>query len=188
MVFHLPLRQPEGFVASWLRLMGLDLNAPDHTTLSRRNRDVLVPAVRRADAGAIHLVVDSTGLKIDGAGEWCSRKHRTAHERSGWRKLHIGVDDNGYVVAETLTQNTGDDADLLPDLLGQIDAPLRRFTGDGALGAAEPAYREDCRDRQTGVAERNRRPTAGPRRGHVPPVQTDPRRQSPCEGVRGAAA
>ena len=110
MVFHLPLRQPEGFVASWLRLMGLDLNAPDHTTLSRRNRDVLVPAVRRADDGAIHLVVDSTGLKIDGAGEWCSRKHRQAHERSGWRKLHIGVDDNGYVVAETLTQNTGDGA------------------------------------------------------------------------------
>ncbi len=166
MVFHLPLRQPEGFVASWLRLMGLDLNAPDHTTLSRRNRDVLVPAVRRADDGPIHLVVGSTGLKIDGAGEWCSRKHRTAHERSGWRKLHIGVDDNGYVVAETLTQNTG----------------------DGALRAAEPAYREDCRDRQTGVAERNRRPAAGPRRGHVPPVQTDPRRQSPCDGVRGAAA
>jgi len=211
MVFHLPLRQPEGFVASWLRLMGLDLNAPDHTTLSRRNRDVLVPAVRRADTGPIHLVVDSTGLKIDGAGEWCSRKHRQAHERSGWRKLHIGVDDNGYVVAETLTQNTGDDADILPDLLGQIDAPLRRFTGDGAydtrsvytavgdaggsvaegdgaLGAAEPADREDCRDRQTGVAERNRRPAAGPRRGHVPPVQTDPRRQSPCEGIRGAAA
>ena len=132
MVFHLPLRQTEGFVASLLRLMGLDLNAPDHTTLSRRNRDVLVPAVRRADDGPIHLVVDSTGLKIYGAGEWCSRKHRKANERSGWRKLHIGVDENGYVVAETLTQNTVDDADTLPDLLGQIDAPLRRFTGDGA--------------------------------------------------------
>ena len=132
MLFHLPLRQTEGFVASLLRLMGLDLNTPDHTTLSRRNRDVLVPAVRRADDGPIHLVVDSTGLKIYGAGEWCSRKHRKANERSGWRKLHIGVDDDGYVVAETLTQNTVDDADVLPDLLGQVDAPLRRFTGDGA--------------------------------------------------------
>ena len=70
--------------------------------------------------------------KIYGAGEWCSRKHRKAHERGGWRKLHFGVDEDGYVVAEALTQNTVDDADILPDLLGQIDAPLRRFTGDGA--------------------------------------------------------
>ena len=132
MLFHLPLRQTEGFVASLLRLMGLDLNAPDHTTLSRRNREVLVPALRRADGRPIHLIVDSTGLKIYGAGEWCSRKHRKAHERGGWRKLHIGVDDDGYIVAETLTQNTVDDADMLPNLLDQIVAPLRRFTGDGA--------------------------------------------------------
>ena len=132
MLFHLPLRQTEGFVASLLRLMGRHLNAPDHTTLCRRNRDVLVPALRRADDGPIHLIVDSTGLKIYGAGEWCSRKHRKATERGGWRKLHIGVDDDGYVVTEALTQSTVDDADVLPDLLDQVDAPLRRFTGDGA--------------------------------------------------------
>ena len=132
MLFHLPLRQTEGFVASLLRLMDLDLHAPDHTTLSRRNRDVLVPALRREADGALHLIVDSTGLKIYGAGEWCSRKHRKANERRGWRKLHIGVDEDGYVVAETLTQNTVDDADVLPDLLGQVDAPLGRVTGDGA--------------------------------------------------------
>ena len=132
MLFHLPLRQAEGFVASLLRLMDLDLNAPDHTTLSRRNRDVLVPALSRDDDRPIHLIVDSTGLKMYGAGEWCSRKHRKANERGGWRKLHIGVDDDGYVVAAALTQNTVDDADMLPDLLGQIDAPLRRVTGDGA--------------------------------------------------------
>ena len=83
MLFHLPLRQTEGFVASLLRLMGLDLHAPDHTTLSRRNGDVLVPALSRAHDGPIHLIVDSTGLKIYGAGEWCSRKHRKAHERGG---------------------------------------------------------------------------------------------------------
>ena len=132
MLFHLPLRQTEGFVASLLRLMDLDLHAPDHTTLSRRNRDVLVPALNRSDDGPIHLIVDSTGLKIYGAGEWCTRKHRKAHERGGWRKLHIGVDADGYVVAATLTQNTVDDADMLPALLDQVDAPLRRFTGDGA--------------------------------------------------------
>ena len=132
MLFHLPLRQTEGFVASLLRLTGRNLHAPDHTTLSRRNRNVLVPALRRVGDGPFHLIVDSTGLKIYGAGERCSRKHRKAHERGGWRKLHIGVDDDGYVVAAALTQKTVDDADMLPDLLGQIDAPLRRFTGDGA--------------------------------------------------------
>ena len=213
MLFHLPLRQTEGFVASLLRLMALDLNAPDHTTLSRRNRDVRVPALSRAEDGPIHLIVDSTGLKIYGAGEWCSRKHRKANERRGWRKLHIGVDEDGYVVAETLTHNTVDDGEMLPDLLGQIDAPLRRFTGDGAydkhsvyqavgeaggpgvevvvpprrLATAAPKatgpweqrnqhIERICRDRQTGVAEGNRLPAAGPRRGHIPPVQTDPRR------------
>ena len=104
MLFHLPRRQTEGFVASLLRLMGLDLSAPDHTTLSRRNKDVLVPALSRGDGGPIHLVVDSTGLKIYGAGEWCSRKHRKANERGGWRKLHLGVDDDdGDVVAAALT-------------------------------------------------------------------------------------
>ena len=83
LLFHLPLRQTEGFVASVLRLMDLDLNAPAHTTLSRRNRDVRVPALSRADGGPLHLIVDSTGLKISGAGEWCARKHRKAHERGG---------------------------------------------------------------------------------------------------------
>ena len=92
---------------------------------------MLVPALSRDDR-PIHLIVDSTGLKIYGAGEWCSRKHRKANERGEWRKLHIGVDDDGYVVAAALTQNTVDDADMLPDLLGQISAPLRRFTGDSA--------------------------------------------------------
>ncbi len=158
MLFHLPLRQTEGFVASLLRLMGLDLNAPDHTTLSRRNRDVLVPALSRDDGGPIHLIVDSTGLKIYGAGEWCSSKHRTANERGGWRKLHLGVDDDGVAAR------------------------------DGALEAEKPAYREDRHNRKTGVAEGDRLPGAGPRRGHVPPVQTDPRRQSACEGVRSPAA
>jgi hypothetical protein len=131
-VFRLPLRQTEGFLASLLRLMELDLDAPDHTTLSRRNQTVEVPAFRRDHAGPIHLIVDSTGLKIFGAGEWNSRKHREAKDRRGWRKLHLGVDGDGFIVAEALTKNTKDDAAVLPDLLGQIEGPIRRFTGDGA--------------------------------------------------------
>ncbi len=99
MVFHLPLRQTEGFVGSLLRLMGLDLKAPDHSTLSRRGEHVEMPPLCRDHDGPIHLVVDSTGLKISGASDWSSRKHRKGKGRRGWRKLHIGVDDDGFVVA-----------------------------------------------------------------------------------------
>ena len=109
----------------------MDLQAPDHTTLCRRAKDVELPSIGRHHDGPVHLIVDSTGLKIYGAGEWCSRKHRKANERSGWRKLHIGVDGDGYVVAEVLTENTVDDADVVPALLGQVDDPVGRFTGDG---------------------------------------------------------
>lgn len=123
MLFHLPLRQTEGFVASLLRLMGLDLHAPDRTTISRRNSGVVVPALGRWDGGPIHLIVSSTGLKISGAGEWCARKHWKATERRGWRKLHLGVDDDGYLVAEALTGHTVDDADMVPNLLDQVDGP-----------------------------------------------------------------
>jgi hypothetical protein len=164
MLFHLPLRQTEGFVASLCRLMRLDLTAPDHTTLSRRNRDVLVPTLRRHDDGPIHLIVDSTGLKIYGAGEWCARKHRKATERRGWRKLHLGVDDDGYIVAEGLTGHTVDDADMLPDLLDQVDAPLRRFTGDGAYdtrGVYEAVGEAGCPNVEVVVPPR-RSATASP--------------------------
>ncbi len=131
-VFRLPLRQTEGFLASLLRLLELDLDAPDHTTLSRRNQTVDVPALRRVHAGPMHLIVDSSELKIFGAGKWNSRKHRKAKDRSGWRKLHIGVDGDGFVVAEALTEDKKDDAAVLPERLAQIDGQIRRFTGDGA--------------------------------------------------------
>ena len=78
MVFHLPLRQTEGFLDSLLRLMELDLKAPDHTTLSRRNKDVDVPCPTRAHEGALHLIVDSRGLKISGAGEWHAHRHKSS--------------------------------------------------------------------------------------------------------------
>ncbi len=132
LVFHLPLRQTEGFVGSLLRLMGLDLKAPDHSTLSRRGEDVEMPRLCREHEGPIHLVVDSTGLKISSAGDWSSRKHRKGKARRGWRELHIGVDDEGFVVAAQLTGSKRDDASVVPDLLEQIDSEVRRFIGDGA--------------------------------------------------------
>ncbi len=132
MVFHLPLRQTEGFVGSLLHLMGLDLKAPDHSTLSRRGEDVELPRLCCGHEGPIDLVVDSTGLRISSAGGWSSRKHRKGKARRGWRKLHIGVDGDGFVVAAQLTGSRRGDASAVPDLLEQIDGEVQRFTGDGA--------------------------------------------------------
>ena len=136
-VFHLPLRQTEGFVASLLRLMGLEVSAPDHTTLSRRHKDVNVSLpTRDVRDSPIHLIVDSTGLKIFGAGEWHSHRHKAGKARRDWRKLHVGVDAEGFVVATKLTESTVDDASVVPELLEQVDAPIERFTGDGAYDRA----------------------------------------------------
>jgi hypothetical protein len=131
-LFLLPLRQTEGFLESLLRLMGLDLKAPDHTTLSRRNQTVEVPPLTRVHDGPISLVVDSTRLKIMGSGEWNVHKYKASRKRRDWRKLHIGVDEEGFIVAAKLTASSGDDASTLPDLLDQIEAPIRRFAADGA--------------------------------------------------------
>ena len=113
-VFSLPLRQTEGFLDSLLRLMGLNLKAPDHTTLSRRNQIVAVPPLTRSHDGPIDLIVDSTGLKILGCGEWNAHKHKASKKRRDWRKLHIGVDAEGFIVAAELTASSRDDASTLP--------------------------------------------------------------------------
>ena len=131
-VFGLPLRQTEGFLDSLLRLMGLDLKAPDHTTLSRRNQIVAMPPLTRSHDSPICLIVDSTGLTILGCGEWNAHKHKASKKRRDWRKLHIGVDEEGFIVAAELTASSVDDASTLPDLLDQIEVPIRRFTADGA--------------------------------------------------------
>src|SRR4051812_12621788 len=89
-VFHLPFRQTEGLIGSVIGLLGLDLAVPDHTTLCRRAETLEVPRPR-SDGEAVHLLVDSTGLKLCGAGEWLLEKHGTSKRRS-WRKLHLGMD------------------------------------------------------------------------------------------------
>ena len=130
-VFRLALRQTEGLIGSIIRLLGLDLAIPDHSTLSRRSETLAV--VRpRSNAEPVHLLVDSTGVKLSGAGEWLVEKHGTSRRRS-WRKLHIGVDaDTGHIVAATLTAHDVDDGAQVGALLDQIDGPIASFTADGA--------------------------------------------------------
>jgi hypothetical protein len=134
-VFRLALRQTEGLIGSIIHLLGVNLAVPDHSTLSRRAETLDVPKPRPssgAETGSMHLLVDSTGLKLCGAGEWLVEKHGTKTRRS-WRKLHIGMDaDTGEIVAAELTTNDVDDASRVGSLLDQVEGPLASFTGDGA--------------------------------------------------------
>jgi Transposase DDE domain len=130
-VFRLALRQTEGLIGSIIRLLGLDLAIPDHTTLSRRAETLAVARLQVSEE-PVHLMVDSTGLKLSGAGEWLVEKHGTSRRRS-WRKLHVGVDaDTGRIVATALTTNDVDDGSQVGPLLDQIDGSITSFTGDGA--------------------------------------------------------
>jgi len=117
-VFRLALRQTEGLIGSVIGLLGLALAVPDHTTLCRRAETLEVPRPRpRRDGEPLHLLVDSTGLKLCGAGEWLVEKHGTKTRRS-WRKLHIGLDaDTGQVVAAALTTKEVDDGAEVGPLL-----------------------------------------------------------------------
>src|SRR4051794_23714871 len=137
-VFRLGLRQTEGLIGSILRLLGLDLAVPDHTTLSRRAGTLEVPRPRPpAGGGPLHLLVDSTGLKLGGPGEWLVEKHGTRTRRA-WRKLHLGVDaDTGRIEAVELTTKEADDASRVGPLLDQVDGPVASLTGDGAYDRAD---------------------------------------------------
>jgi IS5 family transposase len=130
-VFRLALRQTEGLIGSLITLLGLDLSVPDHSTLSRRAETLELPKPR-SGTRPIHLLVDSTGLRLCGPGEWLVEKHGS-RTRQSWRKLHIGVDaDTGRIVASTLTANDVDDASQVGRLLDQVAGPVASFTADGA--------------------------------------------------------
>jgi hypothetical protein len=137
-VFHLPLRQQQGFAQSLMHLLQLDLPVPDYTTLCRRRQTLAVdvPAsatLRRAQG--VHLVVDSTGLKIYGEGEWKVRLHGKDKRRT-WRKLHLGVDEATHeILAAELTLCSVGDGEMLPALLEQTEqggVRIEQVSGDGS--------------------------------------------------------
>jgi DDE family transposase len=139
LVFHLALRQAEGFASSLLGLLGLDLPVPDHTTLSRRGRAFANRRPHVVPHGPMHLLLDSTGLKLFGTGEWNSEKHRRA--RRFWRKLHLAVDaETGEIVASVLTGKEAADAGQVPVLLEQAQGEIANVMADGAYDG-EPVYR-----------------------------------------------
>ena len=131
LLFHLPLHQTEGFLTSIFWMLDLDLSAPDHTTLSRRGQH-LDPTRRCAPAGAsTHLIVDSTGLSIVGEGEWAAAKHG-GRGRRGWKKLPLGVDGAGVIIAHALTDANIDDATTGIDLIEAVVDDIARVTADAA--------------------------------------------------------
>jgi Transposase DDE domain len=135
-VFRLALRQSEGLIGSIMRMLQIDLPVPDHTTLSRRACGLPVQMPRRNKTSDLHVIVDSTGLKLHGAGEWLFEKHGTTKRRA-WRKLHIGIDaGSGEIVAFDLTNKDVDDASHVETLLEQLDEAPASFMADGAYDRA----------------------------------------------------
>lgn len=132
LVFHQPLRQTEGMLRSIAGVLGVNIAIPDHTTPSRRGGGLTILPNRINRDEPLHLLIDSTGLKIYGEGEWLDQKHGIRSRRR-WRKLHLGVDaDTHEIVAVELTPEDVGDVSEVPERLDQIDADLASMTADGA--------------------------------------------------------
>ncbi len=168
-MFRLALRQTEGLIGSIIGLLGLVLAVPDPSTLSRRAKTLEVLRLQaRYASQPLRLLVDSTGLRLYGAGEWLLEKHGTRTRRS-WRELHIGLDAGGSrIVAASLTAKEVDDGAEVGPLLDQITGEVTSFTGDGgydqdrvyaSVAERHPEggnHRPAARDRR---AERHGRPS-----------------------------
>lgn len=130
-LFRLPYRQTEGFARSLAQLMDADIPIPDFTSLAKRAATLDVKIKLTERKGPIDVVVDSTGLKVFGEGEWKMRQHGKTKRRT-WRKLHLVVNAaTQEIEAEMLTENSCHDADPVAELLDQIPEPINSFRGDG---------------------------------------------------------
>ena len=130
-VFHLGNRGVEGFVRSLFRMMKIDLPVPDHSTLSKRGKALKVKLPKKTNQ-SLNIVMDSTGLKIYGEGEWKVRMHGVSKRRT-WLKLHVGANPKGgEIQAVLLTKNNVSDDQAVAELLDQIEQPILDFAADGA--------------------------------------------------------
>ena len=131
-IYRLAGRQCQGFLESIFELMGIDLPVPNHSTLSRRVGKLSMDVPVMPKQGARHVVVDSTGVKVYGEGEWKTRQHGVSKRRT-WRKLHLGVDEaTGEIVAMVVTTNDVADGEVLEDILAQVEHEIDQVSTDGA--------------------------------------------------------
>ena len=143
-------------MASIVELLRVELDVPDYSTLCRRRRLLEVCLPRRKANEAIHLVVDATGIKVFGEGEWKVRQHGLTKRRT-WRKLHIGVNEGSReIVAAVVATNNFTDGQVLPDLLEQIDEKLEQVSGDGGY---------DKRNCYEAIGEQKARAAIPPQKG-----------------------
>lgn len=130
-VFSLTYRQTEGFGRSLVKLMNADVAIPDYTSMQKRAAKLEIALCAQPKRGPLDVVVDSTGLKVYGEGEWKARQHGKSKRRS-WRKIHIAIDpETGEIVAEESTENDQHDADQVELLIEQVEEPIEKFYGDG---------------------------------------------------------
>jgi hypothetical protein len=131
-VFGLTYRALEGFARSLMQMMGLDFPVPDHSHMSRRAKCLRVAIPCRERQGPIHLVVDSTGLKIYGEGEWKVRQHGAGKRRT-WRKVHLAVDGNEKdVIGVEVTTVEWGDCEVFEGLVEQVEGEIAQIDGDSA--------------------------------------------------------
>ncbi len=155
-IYHLPLRATEGFVGSVLRLLRVELPVPDYSTLSRRRKSLPVPLDARLSGQPLHLVVDSTGFKVYGEGEWKVRQHGYSQRRT-WRKLHLAIDaDTQQIVAVTVSTNDFADCEILPELVERTPAPVSSVAADGIY---------DTRDCYEAIRKKGAKAIIPPRKG-----------------------
>ena len=155
------LRQTTGFVESLLGLIGLNWTVPDFSTLSRRRKTLAVNIPHRSSQRPLHLLIDSTRIKVEAEGKWNARKHG-GPERRVWRKVHLGIDGQTLEVrAVEVTGSEVGDAPLLPELLSQIppDQEIASVTADGTC---------DTRKCHDAIAERGAHAVIPPRRNARP--------------------
>lgn len=135
-VYHLPQRATQGLLTSLMRLMQLQLPVPHHTTLSRRSASLEVSLPVKANAKPLHILVDASGLKVYGEGEWKVRQQGYTKQRT-WRKLHLAIDaQTGEILAAMATTNEVGDKQVLGDLLDQIEEKIIKVTADGGYDYA----------------------------------------------------
>ena len=176
-LFGLALRQTTGLVASLLKLADLDWPVPDFSTLCRRSSGLIVQIPYRPSTGALHLLIDSTGIKAAGEGEWSTRKHGASRPRS-WRKVHLGIDAETLEVrAIEITGSRIGDGPMLAELLAQIppEEPIGLVTADGAY---------DTRPCHAAIAARQARAVIPSRRNGRPWKETTPGAQARNEILR----
>ncbi len=163
-LFSLAGRQTEGFLESLFVILGIDLPVPDHSTVSRRakNLNVVLP-VKKSDEPR-HVVVDSTGVKVYGEGEWKTRQHGISKGRT-WRKLHLAVDEKtGEILVAEVTTNNCHDGDVLESLLEAIEGEIDQVSGDGAYDRAAPELRSDQRKCYQAIALKEATATIPPQK------------------------